>query len=265
MRFIHYQTIGSTSLVAKNLAEEEFKQQFVRPIAGEEFEPVWISADEQTAGRGRRGRAWVSSTGNLFCTGLFEFHGTPSEAARLSFVAAIALAQTLLNYIPTQKIAIKWPNDVLVDGAKIAGILLENGQVGDRMWVSVGIGVNITTSPDIQDYATTNLRAHCGQDNIKAVTAQSFLSVLADKFEHWRQVYQEQGFDPIRSQWQSQALGLEGNEQSPKKTTVNLSNKIITGVALGLDNDGALLVRPDGGGGVIKIHAGDVFFSNKAG
>src|SRR5262249_47981168 len=108
--------------------------------------PLWIWAQRQTAGRGRRGRAWESPLGNLSCTLLFAPHATAAAAARLSFVASLAVRDLVAELLPDAEVKVKWPNDVLLDGRKTSGILLESaGETGsgDLPWLAVGIGVNL--------------------------------------------------------------------------------------------------------------------------
>lgn len=252
MRFLHFDTLGSTNAYAKSLAEP-------KDGARSDFGPLWISTDCQTAGKGRRGREWISKTGNLFCTGLYPHTGDPASAARLSFAAALAVAETLDHYIPSDLIAIKWPNDVLVAGKKISGILLESGTHESKNWISIGIGINLTNCPDIDNYGTTHMLAHIAPENLQGsepifTGALPVLAILANRFDHWRDIYLAQGFEPLRTAWIMRAQGMG------KAVTVRLPNKAIQGTALGMDAEGALEVLTVSGENV-KIHAGDVFFS----
>lgn len=257
MRFLHFDTLGSTNAFAKSLAEP-------KDGARSDFGPLWISTKRQTAGKGRRGREWISKAGNLFCTGLYPHTGDPASAARLSFAAALAVAETLDQYIPSELIAIKWPNDVLVTGKKISGILLESGTHESKNWISIGIGINLTNCPDIENYGTTHMRAHIVPEDLATedwqgaepifTGARPVLAVLVNRFDHWRDIYLAQGFEPLRTAWIARAQGMG------KAVTVRLPNKTIQGTALGMDTDGALEVLTVSGENV-KIHAGDVFFS----
>ncbi len=220
--------------------------------------PLWISAKRQMGGKGRRGREWVSETGNLFCTGLFPHIGTPASAARLSFVAALAVHDTVCSYCSGAQI--KWPNDVLVDGAKISGILLESGTYSgtisdagnDQLWVAVGIGINILSAPDNTQYSATYLNANMplGQHPYLSDVKK----VLFERFAFWLEDYSQNGFEPIRTAWLERAQGMGG------PVVARLPNKTIEGTAIGMDADGALAVKIHSGE-TIKIHAGDVFFS----
>ncbi|MCL4157230.1 UNVERIFIED_CONTAM: hypothetical protein GTU68_048941, partial [Idotea baltica] len=105
---------------------------------------TWIMAHEQSAATGRRGRAWSNPRGNFAATLLLRLDDDPAQAALRSFSMAFALLQTLAMTVPKEKLSLKWPNDVLLDGGKVAGILLEaNGQAGRVNWLSIGVGVNL--------------------------------------------------------------------------------------------------------------------------
>src|SRR5690606_20546851 len=110
--------------------------------------PLWIVARRQTAGRGRRGRAWDSETGNLFATLLTTTRKPPAEAAQVTFIAALAVADLLDRYAPPSLVTIKWPNDVMLARDKAAGVLIESGAQGTGgLWLAVGIGVNLAQAP----------------------------------------------------------------------------------------------------------------------
>lgn len=250
MRFIHFEEIDSTNLEARRLAEEG------------QTGPVWISADAQTVGKGRRGREWVSKTGNLYCTGLYLHPEDLASAARLSFVAAIALAETLEQYIDPDLISIKWPNDVLVDGKKIAGILLESGTSGDKLWIAIGMGVNLMHHPENTERPATHLLEHIKIEQMTGPEPiftgnRPVLATLAARFDHWRDIYLTSGFADIKKAWAERAMGLG------ETVTARLSNREIVGLAMGLDDDGALRMKLENGE-IEKIHAGDVFFSPTA-
>ncbi len=240
MKFVHHPSLDSTNLEAGRRAE-----------AGD-LDPVWISAEIQTAGKGRRGRDWISNKGNLFCTGLYPYEGELADAAKLSFAAALALADTLDAYIDPDIISIKWPNDVLVSGRKIAGILLESGCHKGKNWIATGMGVNLVSSPEIAGTKTTHLSAHLKSG--KSVNPQTMLTLLAKRFDHWRLLYMKSGFTPLRESWLLRTQGIGG------AVIARLPNQTIEGIALGLADDGALELKTKSGQ-VVKIHAGDVFFS----
>jgi BirA family biotin operon repressor/biotin-[acetyl-CoA-carboxylase] ligase len=246
LRFQHFADIDSTNAEAMRQAE-----------AGASL-PIWISADLQTGGKGRRGREWVSKKGNLYCTGMYSHSGDLASAAKLSFVAALAVADTLAHYIDTDLIQIKWPNDVLVDGKKISGILLESGTSKSGVIVAIGIGINLVNHPKDTETAATHMLEHVPFEKLNNpepvfTGPEPVMALLAARFEHWRDIYLNEGFASIRSAWTARAVGIN------QTVSARLSNRTITGTAMGLDNDGALILETPTGA-IEKIHAGDVFF-----
>src|SRR5690349_9275296 len=110
--------------------------------------PVWITAERQTAGRGRRGRSWETGKGNLAATLLCVTQKPPVEAAQVSFVAALAVADLAAAFVPAALVSLKWPNDPMIAGRKASGILVESGpHPGGGLWLAIGIGVNLATPP----------------------------------------------------------------------------------------------------------------------
>lgn len=204
---------------------------------------VW--AEEQTAGRGRRGRDWLSPVGNLHCSLLMDPGPDPSKAPQLAFVAALAVRAALAELVPAVAFQVKWPNDILCRGRKIAGMLLEQASP----WVVVGIGVDVAHAPEPGLYPTTCLR-QIGSG------AEPFdvLACLCGHLGTWYARWRHDGFAPIRQAWLADAAGLSG------PVTVRLSDETtMEGTFSGLDAEGALLLdRPDGE--QRKILAGDVFF-----
>lgn len=239
---IAFDEIDSTNAEARRRAE-----------AGEAG-PVWFTAGHQTAGRGRRGRQWETRAGNMAATHLFVTAKPAGEAAQVSFVAALAVADLALHYAPAGEPKLKWPNDLLLRGAKAAGILVESGAApGGGLWLAVGIGVNLAHAPDPAPeavLATTFLGAHRPGPPPSPLAA---LEVLAGAFDHWRNVWEARGFAPIAQRWTVLAHGLGAT------CTARLPNETVSGIAEGLDADGALRLR--GADGLVRrITAGDVFF-----
>ncbi len=213
--------------------------------------PVWISAGLQTAGRGRRGRAWSTETGNLAATLLTLTDRPPAEAAQLSFVAALAACDLADTCLGVGAARLKWPNDVLVHGRKAVGILVESGARPDgRLWLAVGIGVNLKQAPTDTERPATAFAEHMAGPPPEPLAA---LEVLADAFERWRSAWAVQGFALIAAGWTARAAGLG------QRCEARLPNRTLSGVAEGLDNDGALRLRLDDGA-LERITAGDVFF-----
>lgn len=209
---------------------------------------VW--AHRQTAGRGRRGRAWESGAGNLACSLILRPGLPPAQAALVSFAAALAVADAVCPLIPGRP-TLKWPNDVLVGGAKISGILLESepGPGGNVDWLVLGVGVNVTDSLTDAPYPATSLRA-AGAD--PAIDAGLVLRAYANHVVLWYRRLLGQGFAPLRAAWLNAAHGLGGT------VTVRLAQESFQGTLLDLDDDGGLLVAC--GDTVRRVTAGDVFF-----
>ena len=213
--------------------------------------PTWILAKRQTAARGRRGRAWVAPEGNLNATLVFRPEATPAEAAKRSFLAANALFQALAIYVPVEKLALKWPNDVLLSGGKVAGILLESSGQGPFVdWLSIGIGVNLQHTPEgVQDAAfpPTDLRS-AGAD----VSPRDFLATLADAYATQEAKLMRLGFQRIRDDWLANAARLG------EVITARTGREEITGLFDTIDNDGNLVLIT--AKGPRAIAAADVYF-----
>ena len=197
-----------------------------------------IHAGRQTKGRGRMGRTWDSFDGNLFMSLVVPQPAVPSD---YSFITALAVALTLAPLSPR----IKWPNDVLINGKKISGILLETArEQADKL--IIGIGINITDCPTETLYPTTCLR-ECGVDT----TAKVILDKVLQNFEDVLTSYQQSGFQEIRRKWLEFATGLG------ETIHVRLPNRELTGIFNGLDENGALLLKtPEK---EYTFTAGDVF------
>ena len=236
-----YDELDSTNAEARRRAE-----------AGD-FGPVWITAAVQTAGRGRRGRAWSTQRGNLAATLLTLTDRPPAEAAQLSFVAALAacdLADSCLGPGPAR---LKWPNDVLVQGRKAVGILVESGTRAEGgLWVAVGIGVNLAYAPHDVERPAVAFADHMAAPPPTPLDA---LEILAVSFDRWRRAWAAEGFAAIASGWTERATGLG------QRCEARLPNRTVSGIAEGLDNDGALRLRLDDGA-LERITAGDVFFGS---
>lgn len=214
--------------------------------------PTWIVAKNQTAGRGRRGRAWVSPPGNLTATLVFHPMATPAEAAKRSFLAANALYQALSIYVPASSLSLKWPNDVLLSGGKVAGILLESSGQGPFVdWLSVGIGVNLKHTPEgVKDAAFPPTSVF--EETEVEIAPMDFLSTLADAYATQEAKLMRLGFDRIRDDWLSKAARLG------EVITARTGREEITGIFDSIDNDGNLVLIT--GTGPRAISAADVFF-----
>jgi BirA family biotin operon repressor/biotin-[acetyl-CoA-carboxylase] ligase len=223
-----------------------------RALAGERG-PLWIWALRQTAGRGRRGRGWESPIGNLSSTLLLTPGVSAADAARLSFVAALAVREVAAAFVGTASVKVKWPNDVLIDGRKTAGILLESsGESGAQVlpWLAVGIGINLAHAPENAAYPATAFTQHAA-----APTPAQALSELAAAWDRYFRVWRAKGFAPIREAWLEHAVGIG------QAVTARLPGDTINGIFEGLDSGGALLLAlPDGSRRAIT--AGEVFFAS---
>lgn len=239
---LSFDALDSTNAEARRRAE-----------AGEAG-PLWITAARQLQGRGRRGRGWETGAGNLAATLLTTTDRSPAEAANLSFVAALAVADLAASVVPETLVRLKWPNDVLVDGRKAAGILIESGRgEGGRLWLAIGMGVNLVTPPGAADRPATALAEHLRSDVNRTPTPAEALTTLAAAFARHAAAWETGGFAPVRSAWRERAYGLGG------ACTVRLERETVEGVAEDLDESGALLLRlPNGSRRAIT--AGDVFF-----
>ncbi len=211
--------------------------------------PIWLRADTQNAGRGRRGRNWISTKGNLFATLLIRPRIMPAEAALLSFAAALAVAELLDAFVGSSRIKLKWPNDVQLDGKKVCGTLLESSARADGLveWLAIGIGVNLTSHPNLDEPETIALA-----DVTEAPSPAEALRHLAAGFAKWYGTYQTEGFSALRGPWLARARGLG------EPIMVRLPKETLKGRFTGIDEAGALLLESDGA--LRKITAGEVFF-----
>ena len=204
----------------------------------------WLRAEAQSAGRGRMGRAWHSAPGNLYASTLIRLQRGDPPASTLALVAAVALADTVRGYAPGFALNIKWPNDLLIAGAKLAGILLERS--GEA--VVIGVGVNLAHHPDGLGRRVTSLAAHGVMPD-----PEQFCADLAVQFARWVARWRSEGLAPIRLAWLALA--------HPPGTALvaNLGDgESLEGLFDGLTDDGALRLRL-ADGSVRVIHAGDVF------
>lgn len=235
-------TVDSTNAYATRLAPG---------LAGS----AWVLAAEQTAGKGRRGRTWISPRGNFFASHLMQPKEPPEIVALRSFAAALALrdACVQLTGLP-QSFALKWPNDVLLNGGKLAGILLETAGQGARLsHLVIGIGVNLIASPDptaVEPDALTpvNLLSETGL----RITPEAFLNALAPAYAHWEHIFTTHGFAPLRTEWLAHAakLGQVIRARTGTETRIGTFDSI--------DQSGALILITQAGR--IAIPAAEVFF-----
>jgi BirA family biotin operon repressor/biotin-[acetyl-CoA-carboxylase] ligase len=242
------QAAGTRLLQCETLASTN-AEALTRARAGD-CGPLWITAQRQTAGRGRRGNAWISEPGNLYATLLLGDPAPPHRAAELSFVAALAVHDAIMDCSAalSWRLALKWPNDVLCDGAKLAGMLIESEHVAGTLAVAIGIGVNCAHHPDGTSYPATDL-ATAGVSASHDTIFGGLSAAMARRLAQWQG---GAGFPSIRTDWLERAVGV-GSDM-----LVRLPGRELTGKFEALDERGRLLLRlPDGA--LEAVSAGDVF------
>jgi BirA family biotin operon repressor/biotin-[acetyl-CoA-carboxylase] ligase len=230
----HFDRIDSTNSEARRLAELG------------ECGPIWLLADEQTDGRGRLGRGWVSEPGNLYATFLFSLSEKATAVHQISFVAALAVHDTVANLRPGLDARIKWPNDVLLAGAKFCGVLPEVVGMAP-LRVAIGCGINIAHAPSGTPYPVTALGGNLGVDVVLAALDHHLKLRL-------RQWDEGGGFASIRGDWSVRALGMG------ESVTAKIGHEQREGIFRGLAVDGALILQ-EPGGGQVHVHAGEVTFA----
>lgn len=217
--------------------------------------PAWIMARVQEAGRGRRGRAWTDPPGNFAATLLIRPEGSAADVARLSFVAALAVHDALRHLCgPQLNVALKWPNDVLLNGGKLSGILLESLGTGQGVQaLAIGIGVNLIAAPDLADLEGRAIRPVSlkGETGLE-ISCEDFLDALAESFDIWTRRLQREGFEVIRQAWLSRAAKLG------ETITARTGSSETTGRFEGIDDSGALVLTTPRGR--VAVPAADIFF-----
>lgn len=223
-------------------------EELRRRAATDPAEGLAVMATVQTAGRGRRGRTWVSPPGNLYLSVRLDQGPTLADTAQLSFVAAVALGDALAEAAPHVAVRFKWPNDLLIGGAKVSGILLET----DGAAVIVGIGVNVGWAPPAGEAAYP---ATCLKGEGAALSALELARVLLRHLRGCVGQWRAQGFPLVRQAWLERAQGLGGEVVARLQTGEEVRGRFVD-----LDADGALVVDVTGAGRR-RILAGDVFFA----
>ncbi|MBK9081922.1 MAG: biotin--[acetyl-CoA-carboxylase] ligase [Rhizobiales bacterium] len=222
--------------------------------AREGADRLWIVAAIQTAGRGRRGRAWDSPSGNLFASVLLIDPAPMAVAAQIGFVAALALHDAAGACLPEGRRAelrLKWPNDLLLGGAKLAGILVESTNFGRRTAVVVGCGLNLTSHPHETSYGATSLATQSGVAPVSRADAFAALSdAMANRLAQWGR---GRDFAAVRRDWLARAAGLG------ETVRVIGDGAPVVGRLRTMDDDGRLIV--DCADGARRIEAGDVFLA----
>ena len=229
-RWVDYEEVTSTNDLAMRTRLTSDKQKVV------------ISAKRQTKGRGRRGRSWISEEGNLFFSQLFKTEILLSE---LTFISSVSIAKTILEISPKKTVQLKWPNDVLINGKKVCGILIEAQPEGGAI---LGIGVNISSFPkrETLNYQATSLR----EEKID-ISREEFLRRYLKIFEKTVTQCKNFGFKQISQEWQSYAYKIN------EKIIIQSEKKQQEGVFKGIDEKGFLLLEQEGK--ICKISVGEVF------
>ncbi len=212
--------------------------------------PLWIIADRQTAGRGRSGRLWTTSDGNLAASYLFEPRCRPEYLHQIAILTGVAVHSAVRRAIgqPVPGLRLKWPNDLLIGSAKAGGILVETTSFGGSRSIAViGIGLNIATAPDLDSRAITRLGAHS-----PGLNRDLMFQTLKTEIDNWLAIWRAgAGFHDIRTAWLERA-GVPG-----ERLTVNGQTGPIEGNYIGIDETGALLLR-NSDGLVRRLTYGDV-------
>lgn len=243
IRLITLDTVDSTNDEARRLAADGAP------------EGTLVRARRQTKGRGRLGRPWISDPGNLYFSLVLRPACPLARAGQIGFVVAEAVAGAVAEALPEGRaVGCKWPNDVLVEGRKISGILLEteSGPDGGLVWLVAGVGINVESHPDAGEvsYPTASLRA-LGAD--EAVSAESVLDGFCRRFQAGYAAWTRDGFEPVRRAWLARAVGRG------QTIRARLATATVEGVFEDMDENGALIVRRADGTRT-RVMAGDVHF-----
>jgi len=241
-RLIAYDSIDSTNDEAKRLARK----------GAAEGTLLW--ALEQTAGRGRRGRVWVSPPGNFYSSLILRPDCPVSRAAQLGFVTALAIGDALGAICPGRGLSYKWPNDILINGRKVAGVLVESEMIGHLRpsFVVVGVGVNLAAAPHGTEFPATSIL----EEGWGTFPPMLILEEFAEHFRSWRMRWQMEGFAPVRAAW------LAATAVSPgEPIRVRLETASLHGRFLDIDAEGALLL--EAAGERRHVTAGEVFPANR--
>jgi BirA family biotin operon repressor/biotin-[acetyl-CoA-carboxylase] ligase len=223
-----YPVVGSTNDEAKTLLMKGFDEGTV------------VRATRQTAGRGRRGRQWISEAGNLYCSVILCPKCPLSQVSQLSFVIALAVGNTIIPYLTDiELLSYKWPNDLLLQKEKVAGILIETESQKVELAAAcvVGIGLNLNIVPEHAAYPVTALKNHSKFPLDHDVVFSKLLAQIANQYQIW----QQEGFAPIREAWLERAHDL-GQEM-----LITVGQNQIHGQFMGLSPEGALLLKEENG------------------
>ncbi len=237
-----FETLPSTNDAARDMAVDGAPEGTV------------VVAEVQTSGRGRLNRHWQSPPGNLYCSVVLRPDCEARRCAQLSFAAALAAAEAVAEIIPQSDVRLKWPNDVLAGGRKIAGLLLEAAPVAAAQipWVVVGCGLNIGVHPEYRESPATSLAA----EGAEAVAPDDVLAAFLERLDHWTATWRRLGFGPLRQAWLGRAHGM-GTRVLTRVTGGGGPN----GLFVDIDEEGGLVLDL-GAGKRHTISGGAVYFGN---
>lgn len=240
-QLIQYESIDSTNLEAHRYLEKNSVSN-----------PIWLIAEQQTSGRGRMGSSWVSAKGNLFSTLIYPIVWDLKILPMLSCLVALAVHETISFYInSTNKIQIKWPNDILINNAKISGVLIENALSGNKKYSIIGIGINVVSSPQLVDYETSYINQYL---NDKTDVSKVFLN-LKNNLEEKLNNYSEVNIDDIRLEMLSKSWKFNEKIQF-------ISNSLSgSGIFEGISDNYEILIRTDTD--QIKLNSGELKLTRK--
>lgn len=232
-RVHHYKEVLSTNREALDLIEKGISNETI------------IITDKQTEGRGRTGKSWISPEGNLYASLIINQEADVSKLTELTFVTALAVGHTILSFINGLNLQYKWPNDVLIDGKKISGILLEKRS--NSNWLIIGIGINVNHAPLPGTMCISNYG--------ESVSNMDLLKELIINFNKLRKQWLFDGFYAIREMWLKKAFKM--NEQ----ISVKLADKLYEGIFSDIDKSGKLVLQQKNGS-LIYFNAGELFIGS---
>ena len=237
---LHYrETVDSTNRFAMGLAREGAPEGTV------------VLADRQTAGMGRLQRAWQSPPGcNLYLSVILRPAVAPPEASRITLLTGVAVAEAIASICPAGVVGIKWPNDVLIRGRKVCGILTEMATAGGSRAVIIGIGLNVNIKRENFDPGHRDTATSLWEETGREHSREDMAFLLCERLERWYETFLHAGFAPVREEW------LARSDMAGKRVRVLFRDEVQEGVVEGIDRDGALLIA-DEQGAVRRITAGD--------
>lgn len=237
-----FDSIDSTNEEAKRIANTGNSGNYV----------IW--AKSQTKGRGRSGNSWYSPKGNIYLSILLRPDFEVSKLSQLPFLVAVALGKTIKKFIPADKgLTYKWPNDILIEGKKAAGILIESSLTNNNVnWLVIGVGINLCDEPDLKNYLSTSLI----KEGAKIPTIDMFVHELMQSFQFYLLQWTKEGFEDIRKEW------LKNSIPKGAVITAKYTGNRVSGTFEGIDDKGNLQMQLSNNQ-TIMISSGEVFYSTK--